>query len=335
MTGAQLISPTSSQLATVNAIQAAVNASTHWTVNSTGTTTNNYKYIEVKPSNLTSVYKDYRILFVERVNNSANKNYAGANPFNSATAVPVYFAPDGGSSWCTFTPANIDSANPPYVGTRYRFGTSSSSTYNWAGGIISPWTATWFYECEGAMWLINRGGATSHQIMALGSIFVPSRASLTDFNQGGTEVGLPGTWFANGLGSNSIQGPSLIASSIPYIWYQTAAGSPPTKSTVQGTGNPSTRGMPMSNLTTLTNKSFFSSEGGMIALPINWYLDVSASANPGNSAFVFRGVYLTSNIQTRTTIQSGSPASTIGYTFFPDDTAVATTTFALAFLNSP
>ena len=335
MTAAQLVTPTSSALSTVNAIQAAITASTHWMVNSTGTTTTGYKYVEVKPSNLTSIYKDYRILFVERVNNSTNKNFAGTTPFNSATAVPVYFAPDGGSSWSTFTPANIDTANPPYVGSRYRWGTSTSGLYQWTG-IYGAWTAIWLYECEGGLWLINRSGVTSHQIMAIGSVFVPSRASLTDFNEAGTEVGLPGVWTTTGLAAASITGSIIVpAASTTYIWYQTAAGSPPTKSTLQGTGSATMRGL--NNATSLNagNKAYYTSEAGLIASPIQFYFEVSSTANAGNSAFVLRGVYLMTNMQTRTTIQTGSPATTIGYTFFPDDTTLASTSFALAFMNTP
>jgi len=75
MGAAQLVTPTSSQLAAVNAIQAAVTASTYWTVNSTGTTTAGYKYVEARLTNTSSVYKDYRILFVERVNSATGKQY--------------------------------------------------------------------------------------------------------------------------------------------------------------------------------------------------------------------------------------------------------------------
>ena len=334
MTAAQLVTPTSSQLATVNAIQAAVTASTHWTVNSTGTTSTGYKYVEVKPSGVNSVYKDYRILFVERVNNSTSKNYSGTNPFNSAVRIPIYFAPDGGSSWCTFTPANIDSANPPYVGTRYRWGTSSSSTYQW-GYLSGPtWTAVWLYECEGAMWLVNRAGATSHFMFGIGSIFVPTRSTLVDYNEGGTEVGIPGIWYnTTGWSANAIGGANAMNGGTPYIWYQTA---PSTKSTVQGTGSPSVRAASMSSTAAGLN-SFYSEAGGAAMPPINWYLEVSTGAHAGNSAFVNRGMYFTSNMQTRTTIQNGSPASTIGYTFFPDDSAngSGTTTYAFAFMNTP
>jgi len=335
MTAAQLVSPTSSQLATVNAIQAAVTASTHWSVNSTGTTTGGFKYVEVKPSNTASVYKDYRILFVEKVINATNKNYGGANPFNSASQIPIYFAPDGGSSWCTFTPANIDSASPPYVGTRYRWGTTSSTTYQWSGLGGSPaWTAIWFYECEGALWLVNRAAATSHAVVAIGACFVPTRSTLVDYNEGGTEIGLPGVWQnTTGWSAGSILGPAFMAGGTPFIWYQTAPG---TKSTVQGQGGPSIRAATLSTNAAGLN-GFYSAAGGAAMAPNNWYLEVSTSANAGNSAFVNRGQYFTGNMQTRTTIQNGSPAATIGYTFFPDDSATgsATSSFALAFMNTP
>lgn len=335
MTAAQLVTPTSSQLATVNAIQAAITASTHWTVNSTGTTTTGYKYVEAKPSNTASVYKDYRILFVERVNNTTNKNYGGTSPFNSATQIPIYFVPDGGSSWCTFTPANIDSASPPYVGTKYRFGTSTSTMYQWSGLGGSPaWTAIWLYECEGALWLVNRAGATSHAVVAIGNCFVPTRSTLVDYNEVGTEVGLPGVWQnTTGWTASSINGSIIMNGGTPFIWYQTAPG---TKSTVQGTLGPSVRGTTLSATAQALN-SFYSAAGGAAMLPVNWYLEVSTSANAGNSAFVNRGQYFTSNMQTRTTIKNGSPLATIGYTFFPDDSlnGSTTATFALAFMNTP
>jgi len=337
MTAAQIITPTSSALATVNAIQAAVTASVHWTVNSTGTTTTGYKYVEVKPSNVNSIYKDYRILFVERVNNSTSKSASqGTGIFNSATNLPVYFAPDGGSSWSTFTPANIETANSPYVGTRYRFGTSSATTYRWGGATVSPWTATWLYECDGAMWLVTRSGATSHQIMALGSIFVPSRASLTDFNEAGVEVGLPGIWQTAGLLSTSILGGSIISTSTPIIWYQTASGTPPTKSTTSGTGSPAIRGTTVNFTGVASTNSLYNAEGGMVAMPIQWFSEISTSAHVGNTSYVLRGVYLTTNMKTRTTIQSGSPAATIGYTFFPDDSITASSSgLCFAFMNTP
>lgn len=331
MTAAQLVTPTTSQLAAVNAIQAAVTASVNWTVNSTGTTTTGYKYVEVKPSNVNSVYKDYRILFVERVNNATSKTYAGTAPFNTTTNVLVYFAPDGGSSWSTFTPANIETANPPYVGTRYRWGTTSASTYVWAS-IPSTWTAIWLYECDGAMWIINRASSTSHFLCAIGSVFVPARSTLTDFNEAGTEVGLPGLWQnTSTFAAASITGPSTLGGTPPYMWYQTAPG---TKSTVQGTVTPAARGAQMS-FNTASSQSYYSSAGGAVMLPINTYLEVSTAANPGNTAYAHRGVYLTAGLQTRTTIQTGSPASTIGYTFFPDDIAVGASSFALAFMNTP
>lgn len=335
MTAAQLVTPTTSQLATVNAIQAAIAASAHWTVHSTGTTTTGYKYVEARPSNTASVYKHYRILFVERVNNASNKNYGGTAPFNTGTQIPIYFAPDGGASWCTFTPANIDSALPPYVGTKYRWGTSAATTYMWSGLGGSPaWTAIWLYECEGALWLVNRASAASHAVVAIGACFVPTRSTLVDYNEQGTEIGLPAIWQnTTGWSGASIGGPAFMSGGTPFIWYQTAPG---TKSTVQGTNGPAVRAASISTNAAGLN-SLYSAAGGAAMPPVNWYLEVSTLANAGNSAFVNRGMYFTSNMQTRTTIQMGAPLSTIGYTFFPDDTANGSTTatFALAFMNTP
>jgi hypothetical protein len=334
MGAAQLVTPTSSQLAAVNAIQAAVTASTYWTVNSTGTTTAGYKYVEARLTNTSSVYKDYRILFVERVNSATGKQYTNANPFNTTTNVMVYFAPDGGSSWCTFTPANIETASSPYVGTRYKAGTSTATVHWWAN-IAGPWTAIWMYECDGAMWLVNRAGTTSHYLMGIGNIYVPGRSTHVDYNESGTEVGLAAIWQnASAWSASTITGPTIMGNSMPMIWYQTAPGA---KSAMQGSGLSAAQRAPSFSGSAASLNGFYSSAGGAAFLPFFWYLEVSTSANSGNGTFVNRGMYFAGNMQTRTTIQSGSPASTIGYTFFPDDASngSANNAYPLAFMNTP
>lgn len=331
MTAAQFITPSTSQLAAINAIQASVTASTHWTVNSTGTTTAGYKYVEVKPSNANSIYKDYRILFVERVNSSTSKNYPGNSPFNVATTVPFFFCPDGGASYCTFTPANIETGNPPYVGTLYRWTTSSSSTYQW-GYITGNWTALWLYECEGLMWIASRNTSTSWYLAAIGNIAVPARESLVDYNEGGTEVGLPGFWQnTTSWSSTTFSGFDDINGGKQYWWYETSPG---VKSTVQGTTNASIRGSSIAASGTAA-KAYYTSEGGAIFWTFPLFHEVTLAANPGNTAYLFRGLYLVANMQTRTTIQAGSPATTIGYTYYSDDTGLGTSSMAFAFLNTP
>lgn len=333
MGAAQLVTPTTSQLAMVNSIQAAITASTHWTVNSTGTTSTGYKYVEARPSNVNSIYKDYRVLFVERVNTATNKSYSTNNPFNSTAYIPVYFCPDGGASYVTFTPANIDTANSTYVGTRYRLGTSSASSYVWGSIAGTTWTATWLYECEGAMWLVSRASATSYQMIAIGSCFVPSRSTLVDYNEQGTEVGLPCLWNTTAaMTSATIVGGGLFNGSM-FWWYQTA---PNTKSAVGGTATVVPIRAPTTSFNATSAQAYYSSAGGAVfPASLNGYYEVSVSANAGNTAFVPRGVYLGANMQTRTTIQTGSPLATIGYTFLADDTAVATSAGTLTFINTP
>ena len=64
MGAVQLVSTTTSQLATLNSIQAAFVASTYWEQETTGTSTAGYKYIVVRPkAALGSIYADFRIFF--------------------------------------------------------------------------------------------------------------------------------------------------------------------------------------------------------------------------------------------------------------------------------
>jgi hypothetical protein len=185
------------------------------------------------------------------------------------------------------------------------------------------------------MWLVSRASATSHYAVAIGNIFVPARSTHVDYNEANTEVGLPGIWQnTSAWTASSIIGPTLI-NNAPFIWYQTA---PATKSTLQGTAGPAVRALNYTNTFAAYSTLYSPVAGGSAAmLPLNWYLEVSTAANAGNGSFVIRGVYLSANMQTRTTIQSGSPASTIGYTFFPDDVAngSATNSASLAFMNTP
>lgn len=326
MTSVQLVTPTNSALAGINALQAMFNSSLHWMVNSTGTTSTGYKYIEVKPSNLTSVYKDYRVLFVERINTGTNKSTDGLqSPFNISTCIMAYFAPDGGSSWSTFTPANIDTANPPYVGTRYRNGTTAATTYRWMT-IAGLWTAFWMYECEGAMWIVRRESSTSHQILGVGSLFVSPNSTVVDYNEAGVEVGLPSMYqVRTTLTSTGIADMFNLTTpvGISRLWWQTAPGTKSLATFTTMTTNLNTSSSPATWWNGTANTAGFE--------PIL----LGATSTTPSTTLVVRGVYVAMGHQTRTTFQAGSPLATIGYTWLPDDSASASTGFNLCFINTP
>lgn len=319
MTAAQLVTPTSSQLAAINAIQAMITSSTYWTVNSTGTTTAGYKYVEARPTNTSSVYKDYRVLFVERVNNTTNKTYLGStSPFNTTTNIFAYFAPDGGSSWCTFTPANIETGNRPYVGTRY--GASNNTLAMW-GAIPSAWTAFWMYECDGQMWIVSRQSASAHYYLQIGAGIVSPVAGVTDYNEGGTETSLPIFMSRTSSAVTSTAINALYSGSSYIYWYHTA---PTTKTAVQLSG-PS---QPMSNPSASGQSAFYNtSKAAAIFMPIN----IGSSTD----IWLLRGQFYGTQMQTRTTVKDAAGVNILGYSWYPDDTLVASTAFNLMFMNTP
>lgn len=334
MTAAQLVTPTSSQLAAVNAIQAAVTSSLNWAVNTTGTTSAGAKYIEIKPSNVNSLYKDYRILIVEKVTYANNRTLLpGSNTaqgFGTNTNIYLYFAPDGGATGVTFTPANIETASSVYVGTKYL--ASSFPSYTWQC-ITGGWTALWLYECDGAIWFINRSAGTSHQIVGLGNIAVSARASHKDFNASGTEWGLAGQFNKAALASATLS--NMFSNANFFYWYDTNNSG--TKSftasaiTLSGTA-------PVVTTAAITNSanagSYYEPVNALagIFIPINFY--TTASVFTTGAPAILRGMYWTTLLKTRTTIQTGSPATTIGYTWYPDD-SLTPTALVLAFMNTP
>lgn len=334
MTAAQLVTPISSQLAAVNAIQAAVTASVNWTVNATGTSSAGYKWIEIKPSNVNSLYKDYRIFICERVNYSTGRSPLGgataASSFGSTSNIYIYFSPDGGAPGVTFTPANIETAASIYVGTKYYLPTGVANPWN---TIASSWTAIWLYECDGAIWIINRAGGTSHQILALGNICVPAKASQKDFNSSATEIGVPGVFNKSGIPSSTLSG--VMNTSNFYYFYDNNGATPKSCSTSAFSSTSATATVTGPNINgTQVAAQFYepvNAQAGVFQ-PINFYggPSVSALASP----CLLRGVYWTSNLKTRTTLQTGSPATTIGYTWYPDDT-IAPTANVFAFMNTP
>jgi hypothetical protein len=329
MTAAQLVTPTNSQLATVNAIQAAVTASANWSVNATGTSSIGAKWVEIRPSNVNSLYKDYRVLIVERVNTSTNKGAIAVTgdgfAWNSTTNIYFRFVPDGGSAHVTFNAANIETANDVYAGTRY------NKTGNTAGqwvGMQMPCTALWLYLCDGALWLVNRLSPTSHILLSIGHIM--TLTGFSDFNTAGTEMGLPAIRKSTSLTSGTMW--NQIANTHAWTaWY----GSGTANRTIYeklatdsiGTAAFLTQGSSSGNVL----EGFNIGTGVLRTMnfpPVAYWSGTSSA--PGT--VVLRGVYLGLNQKTRTTIQSNSV--TAGYTFYPDDSASGVQLATLAFLNT-
>ena len=319
MSSAQLISPTSSQLAIVNAIQASVTASTNWSVNATGTSTIGAKWVEIKPSNVNSLYKDYRILVVERVNTSTNKVFTSASgdgsAFNSTANVYFLLVPDGGAAHVTFTIANLETASDVYVGTRYKTTTNTV----WAT-IPVPCTALWLYLCDGGFWIVDRVAATSHFLLALGHVM--TYTGLSDFNTGGTEVGLAGIRKSASLTSQSMFNQLTTTQGITVWSGSGTAARTSTGGTAGGTG----RVFP--NDSSASANYFLGQNNTMSFPPVAYWVSNGTVAQN----VVFRGLYFGLGQKTRTTIQSNG--STVGFTFYPDDTVSGTALATLAFLNT-
>jgi hypothetical protein len=302
---AQIITPTTSALSTINAIQAAVAASSSWSVNSSGTVAaTGAKYIELKPSNNSSVYAGYRLVFFEKVVSATNKSAAasmsGTITWNSTSAIYYHFCPDGGSG--TFTPANCEGANNSYV----YVGSSTSYKYNAGGGIYNdvwgsitlPATAIWTYLCEGAFWLVNRSAATSHTLVGVGALMAQTTAYT---NPGGSAWMQAMSYFRSGISNTTFAPSNMFAVNTP-----------------RGLWSPGYN-VNSAALTTLSTPA--AATYGGVFLPIF----------PQNG-WVLRGIYNTNSYKTRTTIQDA--ASTVGYVWFPDDAQFSTTLIALAFMNT-
>jgi len=316
MSAVQLVTPITSQLAVVNAIQAAVTAGTDWVVNGTGTSTAGFKWLEVKPASGSSLYSDYRILFVERVNTTTNKISLGGISSASIFAGTAYacacFAPDGGA--CTFTPANIETANPVYVGTKFWNSAGAGGSIYWAGIAVQS-TAIWLYTGDGAMWVTNRQTATTHNLVAMGHIFYSSTSG-TAYNSAGTEVGIPGIYARVNTGSTSMAIGLYGFSNTNIIQWYYSASTPLYYPKRDFSSSP----------TLIVGNGKYEAGNGAAFSPPFIYL-----ATQGTLAL--RGVFLCDYLKTRTTIQN-SAAATIGYTFYPDDTASGLNLSALCFMSS-
>ena len=218
LSAAQLVTPTTSALSTINAIQAAVAASSSWTVNSTGTVAaTGAKYIELKPSNTSSVYAGYRLVFYEKVvsttNKRANASMSGTITWNSTSYIYYHFCPDGGSG--TFTPANAEGAVGSYIyvgaSNNYRNFDTVSSYYDVWGAIPLASTAIWTYLCEGAFWLVSRLSATSHTLVGIGALM----AQATSYtNPGGAAWLQPASYFKTGITSSTFTPSVMYASGV-------------------------------------------------------------------------------------------------------------------------
>ena len=207
----QLVSTTTSQLATLNSIQAAFAASTYWEVETSGLSSLSYKYIVVRPkAALGSIYADYRIFFCERVNFATNRTITdAATGFNTATAVMAYFCPDGGAK--TFTPANIETGDI-WPGTNYKNGTITQ----WQTVQVAC-TALWMYEADGVFWLVSRQSATSHSLLALGNVFTLAKNTYVDFGSTSTatEIGCAAFYTARTIASAALTASTLWTNSLP------------------------------------------------------------------------------------------------------------------------
>jgi hypothetical protein len=301
---AQIVTPTTSALSTINAIQSCVAASSSWTVASTGTISTGAKYVECKPSNTSSVYAGYRIVFFEKVvsatNKSAGASMTGTITWNSTSNIYFHFCPDGGSG--TFTPQNAEGA----VGSYIYVGSSTSYKYFAGGGVYNDiWgamplasTAIWTYLCEGAFWLVNRSAATSHTLIGLGALYSQSTAFT---NPSGAPWMQPQSYFRSGIANTTFAPSNMFA-------LNTYRGIWATAYTVNSAA-----------LTTLSTPA--TGILGGVFIPIL-----------PNAGQVLRGIYNTNNYKTRTTIQDNGV--TVGFVFFPDDAQLGPTLTAIAFMNT-
>lgn len=320
MSAVQLVSTTTSQLATLNSIQAAFVASTYWEVETSGLSSLSYKYIVVRPKvALNSIYKDYRIFFCERVNFATNRTITdAATGFNTTTAVMAYFCPDGGAK--TFTPANIETGDI-WPSTNYKNGTITQ----WQTVQVAC-TAVWMYEADGVCWLVSRQAGTSHSLLALGNVFTLAKNTYVDFGSTSTatEIGCAAFYTARTIASAALTSSTLWSNSLPKsqaFWWKPSGVATRTFQLVSGgVTNPAGAASTSSSLTIYDAVS-----STAVFVPMTLFTNAVTVGGMG-----VRGVYWAGFFKTRTTIQTGG--STIGYTWYPDDTAQ--TAIGIAFMNS-
>ena len=309
---AQLITPTTSALATINAIQAAVTASSSWTVASTGTVTaTGAKYLEIKPSNTSSIYADQRIVFYEKVVSSTNKSVSAVSTsaitWNSTSYIYFHFNPVGGSG--TFNPNNCEGAVGSYI---YSGGATNGYRWqNWPtlydvwGAIPLPATAIWTILGEGAFWMVLRTAATSHTLLGIGAIegYIPNTGGVPNqTNASGTPWMLQSIYYKTGITSTTFNIASFAApTTLGAFTHQTGTGL-----FWKQTNN---------NIPTfITLPTTFSQTNTFVPIPL------------------MRGIYTTAGFKTRSVLQDSG--TTIGYTWYPDDAQSGTTLHCLAFLHT-
>lgn len=327
MTAAQLVTPTTSNLSVINAIQAAVNASPDWMVNSTGTiAATGAKWIECKPLNAQSLYAAYRTLFVEKL---ASDPSTGGNTVNfSAANVMCTFCPDGGAS--TFTPANLGTTTYPYVGNKYHPQYGGTVTESYWFGISMANTALWLYTGDGVLYLVDRHSATSHSIIGLGNLLNSAQASAIDHSPTGVEWGTPGMLMRYFTASGVTEATFLTASAATarlHFWFDNLYGqAAKRKLALIGTSA-------VMNSYAFANSTPYNSVLTAVAfVPIIG--QCAAAAILGGGFYTLRGTALATAAagwKTRTTLNSGSPSVPVGYTFQSDDALAAA---CLVFLNS-
>lgn len=320
MGAVQLVSTTTSQLATLNSIQAAFVASTYWEQESTGTSTAGYKYIVVRPKTaLGSIYADFRIFFCERVNFATNRTVIdGTAAFNTTTSVMAYFCPDGGA--LTFTAANIETGDI-WPGTNYKNAAGTSTVWH---TVAVACTALWLYEGNGVMWLVSRQTPTSHAVLGLGNVINMSNSARVDYNAASVEIGLPSFISVKALTNAISSSQNYFTNAVTRSqgWWTKTSGvavrvfrTPYTTLTWSGVASSGWN----------SSASMYDATSGTAA-----FIPATMNgANSDTSLVSLRGVYYVSGMKTRTTIQN--VGSTIGYTFFPDDTLAS---YCLAFMNS-
>lgn len=324
MGSVQLVSTTTSQLATLNSIQAAFVASTYWEVETSGLSSLSYKYIVVRPkAALGSIYADYRVFFCERVNFTTGRvigdGTAVASRFNTTTSVMAYFCPDGGAK--TFTPANIETGDI-WPSTNYKNVAGTATIWH---SVQVACTALWLYEGDGVFWLASRQSATSHSLMALGNVCYIAKSTLIDYGSSSpsTEIGC-----ASFYTGTAISNASTIMSQIVQVtrcqafwWKPTGVAirtcQPMNSTNISSTGQPYATGVTSGTMTDTSNT---------ISLTQIHFYPIS---NTTSGVIGFRGMFYAGSLKTRTTIQINSINA--GYTFLADDSLAAN---CLGFINS-
>lgn len=186
-----------------------------------------------------------------------------------------------------------------------------------------PCTALWLYLADGAFWLVDRVSATNHTLLGLGHVNV--FLGVSDWNVAGTEVGVAGFRKMAGLTSSTMV-TQVVTQGPGGCWYIAAAGTG--ARTFTQNGNTSQTGYYANPGT--TNDLYLGANTSKQFLPVTaWTAATGVSLL--NAPYILRGVYLTANLKTRTTISVGG--SPVAYTFYPDDATAGVALQCLVFAN--